>query len=72
MISDASMQHRLSYRFERAQDGINKAALGGDGSFSDMLAFNSALQQMQGASYAAQQQLEVKHSVAKSIIDNMP
>ncbi|MGN7738564.1 serine kinase [Pseudomonas sp. 22526] len=74
MFSSEALRRRLDNNFEHAQKGLDAAALGMDMeafSLDDMHAFNSAIRQSSTASWAANQEIVVKHNLAKAIINEI-
>ncbi len=72
MSSVNSVRHRLDTQFERAQKSMDKIATNLEGaSLDDVYAFNSAMRQHATASWAMNQELQVKHNLAKTIINEI-
>lgn len=72
MFSSDALRRRLDNNFEHAQKGLDAAALDMDAfSLDDMHAFNSAIRQSSTASWAANQEIVVKHNLAKAIINEI-
>ncbi|MCE8032129.1 serine kinase [Billgrantia tianxiuensis] len=72
MPSVDSVRHRLDRQFELTQKNMDKIATNlEDASLDDIYAFNSALQQHATASWAVGQELQVKHNLAKAIINEI-
>ncbi|MDH2435680.1 serine kinase [Pokkaliibacter sp. MBI-7] len=72
MSSVDSVRHRLDTQFERSQKNMDDIATNLDGaSLDDIYAFNSAMRQNATASWAVNQELQVKHSLAKAIINEI-
>ncbi|ADZ90340.1 type III secretion protein HrpF [Marinomonas mediterranea] len=72
MSSIEGLRNRLDSQFERTQDAIDKIATNVEGiSLDDIAAFNSARRQNASASWALNQELTVKHNLAKSIINEI-
>lgn len=72
MSSVDSVRHRLDMQFERTQKNMDKIVTHLDGaSLEDVYAFNSAMRQNATASWAVNQELQVKHNLAKAIINEI-
>lgn len=72
MPSYDALRRRLDNNFEQAQKDLNTAALDLDAfSPDDWHAFNSAIRQSSTASWAANQEIVVKHNLAKAIINEI-
>lgn len=72
MSSVDSVRHRLDMQFERTQKNMDKLVTHLDGaSLDDIYAFNSAMRQNATASWAMNQELQVKHNLAKAIINEI-
>ena len=72
MSSVDSVRHRLDTQFERSQKNMDDIATNLDGaSLDNIYAFNSAMRQNATASWAVNQELQVKHSLAKAIINEI-
>ena len=72
MLSSDALRRRLDSNFENAQQDLDSAALNMD-AFSPEVwhAFNSAIRQSSTASWAANQEIVVKHNLAKAIINEI-
>ena len=72
MPSVESVRHRLDMQFERTQNNMYKLVTNLDNaSLDDIYAFNSAMRQNATASWAVNQELQVKHNLAKAIINEI-
>ncbi|PXF32323.1 serine kinase [Pokkaliibacter plantistimulans] len=72
MSSVESVRHRLDTQFERSQKNMDDIATNLEGaSLDDIYAFNSAMRQNATASWAVNQELQVKHNLAKAIINEI-
>ncbi|MGE8187528.1 serine kinase [Pseudomonas sp. NPDC086278] len=72
MISADALRRRLDNNFEQAQKDLGTAATNMDAfSPDDWHAFNSAIRQSSTASWAANQEIVVKHNLAKAIINEI-
>lgn len=72
MFSSDALRRRLDNNFEYAQKRLDNTALDMDAfSLDDMHAFNSAIRQSSTASWAANQEIVVKHNLAKAIINEI-
>ncbi|MCA2018849.1 type III secretion protein HrpF [Vibrio tritonius] len=72
MPSVESVRHRLDMQFERTQNNMDKLVTNLDNaSLDDIYAFNSAMRQNATASWAVNQELQVKHNLAKAIINEI-
>ncbi|EJL95507.1 hypothetical protein AB7M22_002614 [Pseudomonas sp. ADAK2 TE3594] len=72
MFSLEAIRHRLDSNFERTQQQLDKSAVEMDGlSPDDWHAFNTAMRQTSTASWAANQEVVVKHNLAKAIINEI-
>nr|AAT96356.1 HrpF [Pseudomonas viridiflava] len=72
MLSSDALRRRLDSNFENAQQDLDSAALNMDAfSPEDWHAFNSAIRQSSTASWAANQEIVVKHNLAKAIINEI-
>ncbi|MBF8999099.1 MULTISPECIES: serine kinase [Vibrio] len=72
MSSIESTRHRLDMQFERTQKNMDKLVTNlGNASLGDIYAFNAAMRQNATASWAVNQELQVKHNLAKAIINEI-
>lgn len=72
MLSSDALRRRLDANFEHAQKDLDTAALNLDAfSPDDWHAFNSAMRQASTASWAANQEIVVKHNLAKAILNEI-
>nr|BAG49614.1 HrpF [Pseudomonas viridiflava] len=72
MLSSDALRRRLDSNFENAQQDPDSAALNMDAfSPEDCHAFNSAIRQSSTASWAANQEIVVKHNLAEAIINEI-
>ncbi|RMQ45845.1 HrpF [Pseudomonas cichorii] len=72
MLSSDALRRRLDNNFENAQQDLDSAALSLDAfSPDDWHAFNSAIRQSSTASWAVNQEIVVKHNLAKAIINEI-
>lgn len=73
MSSLSSLQRRLDSQFDRAQNQLDEATLNASDGYSqaDSFAFFEASMGLSSASWAATQELTVKHGLAKAIINEI-
>ena len=72
MLSSDALRRRLDNNFEHAQKGLDSAAMNMDAfSQDDWHAFNSAMRQSATASWGANQEIVVKHNLAKAILNEI-
>lgn len=73
MSSLSPLQRRLDSQFERAQNQLDEATLNASDGYSqaDSFAFFEASMGLSSASWAANQELTVKHGLAKAIINEI-
>ncbi|MBT2298553.1 type III secretion protein HrpF [Pseudomonas fluorescens] len=72
MLSPDALRRRLDHNFEQSQNDLDSAALDLDAfSPQDWHAFNAAIRQSSTASWAANQEIVVKHNLAKAIINEI-
>lgn len=72
MLSSDALRRRLDNNFAEAQNSLDTAAVNMDAfSPDDWHAFNSAIRQSSTASWAANQEIVVKHNLAKAIINEI-
>ncbi|TLV11634.1 serine kinase [Klebsiella indica] len=71
MSSLSALQRRLDTQFNRAQEQLDDATLNASEGYSqaDSFAFFEASMGLSSASWAANQELTVKHGLAKAIIN---
>ncbi len=74
MTSLDAIRHRLDTQFVRSEQNINKLALraiDSGASLDDIHAFNKAMRQNSVASYCVNQEIQIKHNLAKAIINEI-
>lgn len=73
MSSVSALQRRLDSQFDRAQARLDEATLDASENYSqaDSFAFFEASMGLSSASWAASQELTVKHGLAKAIINEI-
>jgi len=73
MSSVSPLQRRLDSQFERAQNQLDETTLNASDGYSqeDSFAFFEASMGLSSASWAATQELTVKHGLAKAIINEI-
>ncbi|MBT2375470.1 type III secretion protein HrpF [Pseudomonas fluorescens] len=72
MISSEALRRRLDNNFQSAQHRVDTAAVElRPFSQDDMHSFNSALRQLSTASWAASQEVVVKHNLTKAILNEI-
>jgi hypothetical protein len=73
MSSLSPLQRRLDSQFEHAQNQLDEATLNASDGYSqaDSFAFFEASMGLSSASWAATQELTVKHGLAKAIINEI-
>ncbi len=74
MTSLDAIRRRLDTQFVRSEQNINKLALrtiDNGASLDDIHAFNTAMRQNSVASYCVNQEMQVKHNLAKAIINEI-
>lgn len=72
MLSSDALRRRLDNNFENTQKDLDSAAMSLDAfSPDDWHAFNSAIRQSSTASWAVNQEIVVKHNLAKAIINEI-
>ncbi len=72
MPSIDSTRHQLDTQFTRSQNNMDKMVTQLDNaSLEDIYAFNAAMRQNAVASWAVNQELQVKHNLAKAIISEI-
>ena len=73
MPSIEHIRRSLDLNFERTQKGMDDAVsnVGQDVSLDDIYAFNKAMKKNATASWAMNQELQVKHNLAKAIISEI-
>ncbi|TSH78315.1 type III secretion protein HrpF [Pantoea sp. paga] len=73
MSSLSPLQRRLDSQFERAQNQLDETTLNASDGYSqaDSFAFFEASMGLSSASWAATQELTVKHGLAKAIINEI-
>ncbi|CCP01842.1 type III secretion protein HrpF [Erwinia amylovora Ea644] len=73
MSSISALQRRLDSQFDKAQTQLDDATLNASEGYSqeDSFAFFEASMGLSNASWAASQELTVKHGLAKAIINEI-
>ncbi|MFP8968072.1 serine kinase [Pokkaliibacter sp. CJK22405] len=72
MASVDAIQRRLDTQFDRSQKNMDDLVTNLDGaSLDDIYAFNSAMRQNANASWAVNQEVTVKHNLAKAILNGI-
>ncbi|SHO55643.1 serine kinase [Vibrio quintilis] len=72
MTSVNHIRHQLDQQFERTRKSMDDIVTNlDDASLEDIYAFNTAMRQNATASWAANQELQVKHNLAKAIINEI-
>lgn len=72
MASVDAIQHRLDMQFDRSQKNMDDLVTNLDGaSVDDIWAFNQAMRQNANASWAVNQEITVKHNLAKAILNGI-
>ncbi|WHU90654.1 type III secretion protein HrpF [Pantoea agglomerans] len=73
MSSLSPLQRRLDSQFERAQNQLDETTLNASDGYSqaDSFAFFEASMGLSSASWAATQEITVKHGLAKAIINEI-
>ncbi|WP_205954539.1 serine kinase [Pantoea stewartii] len=73
MSSLSSIQRRLDSQFERAKNQLDKATMNASEGYSqaDSFAFFEASMGLSSASWAATQELTVKHGLIKALINEI-
>jgi hypothetical protein len=73
MSSLSPLEHRLDNQFERAQNQLDDTTLNASDGYSqaDSFAFFEASMGLSSASWAATQEVTVKHGLAKAIINEI-
>lgn len=72
MSSINATRNQLDLQFERSQKNMDNLITNMDNaSIDDVYAFNTAMRQNATASWAVNQELQVKHNLAKAIINEI-
>lgn len=72
MSSIHSLRSQLDLQFERTQRNMDKLVVNlEDASLDDVYAFSSAMRENATASWAMNQEVQVKHNLAKTIINEI-
>lgn len=72
MSSVNSLRGQLDRQFERTQNNMDKLVTNlDDASLDDIFAFNAAMRENATASWAMNQEVQVKHNLAKAIINEI-
>lgn len=72
MSSIDSIRRQLDMQFERTQKNMDSLIVNMDNaSIDDVYSFNSAMRRNATASWAINQEVQIKHNLAKKIIDEI-